>query len=60
MLAWPHLQHCVQLWALQNKKNTEVLESVQRRAMKMKTELEDKTYEEQLRSLGVLSAEQRS
>ena len=41
-------------------KDMKLLESIQRRATKIIRSLEGKTYEEQLRSLCVLSAEQRS
>ena len=46
--------------APQYEEDMKLLESVQKRATKMWKGLEDETYEERLRSLGVLSAEQRS
>lgn len=47
----------MQLWAPEYKKD---VKSVQGRAMEMTKCLEGKMYEEQLRSLGVLSTVQRS
>jgi len=45
---WPHLEHCVQVWVPQYKKDIKLLESIQRGTVKMVTNLEDKMYEEQL------------
>jgi len=50
----------VQVWALQYKKDIKVAESTQRRATKMGKGLEGKMYEGGLKSLGLLSPEQRS
>ena len=52
-----HLEYCVQFWAPHYKKDTEVRECIHRKTMRLLKGLECKSYEKQLRELGLFSLE---
>ncbi|PKU41135.1 hypothetical protein llap_8557 [Limosa lapponica baueri] len=58
-LMWPHFKQRVRFWAPHYRKDIEVLEPIQRKATKLLRGLENKSYEEQLRELGLFKREKR-
>jgi len=54
VLARPHLEYCIQARGSQHEKDAELLEQVQRRAVRRLRGLEHLSYKERLRELGWL------
>ena len=55
----PHLEYAVAAWSPWNQGDKEVLESVQRRAVRMVTNLRGKTYNQRLKELDMITLEER-
>jgi hypothetical protein len=55
----PHLEFTVPAWSPLQEGDKEVLEKVQKRAVRMISGLEGKTYKERLKEVGLLSLEER-
>ena len=58
-LVRPHLEYCTPVWSPMFKKDSIVLENVQRRATRLVNSLSGLTYENRLRALGIPTLEYR-
>ena len=54
-----HLEYCVQMWSPQYRRDMELLECIQRRVAEMIRGMEELSYMERLRDLGLFSLEKR-
>ena len=56
VLVRPHLQYCIQMWSSQYRRDTDLLECIQRRATEL---VEHLSYKDRLRELGLFSLAKR-
>ena len=54
-----HLEHCVQMWSPQYRRDMELLECIQWRATGVIQGMEHLRYKDELRELGMFSLEKR-
>jgi len=54
-----HLEYCVQMWSPQYRRDANLLEYIQRRAIEVLQEMEHLPREDRLRALGLFSLEKR-
>jgi len=55
----PHLEYCIQMWSTQYRRVIDLLEHVQKMDTKMIQGVEQLSYEDRLRELGLISLEKR-
>ena len=53
LLVRPHLEYCMQMWSPQYRRDMELLECIQRRVTKMIPGMEQLSYKDRLRELGL-------
>ena len=58
-LVRPHLEYCVQMWSPQYRRDMDLLEHIQRRAIKIIQGMEHLSCKDRLRELGVFCLDKR-